>query len=357
MNIPARKVVTIGKGERVYGIGDGYVTIQSMLNCRSDDVAGNVAQAVSLERAGCEIIRVSIPSKADAVLIDAIKKNVSVPVVADIHFDKNAALAAVCAGADKIRVNPGNLSETARREVAAACRNAGIPIRVGVNSGSIEKSVFAELGRTPRALVKSALDSALLLEQCDFSDIVIAVKSSDVRETIAAYRLLAEQTAYPLHVGVTEAGTPRMGVIKSAVGLGSLLCDGIGDTLRVSLTGDPVSEVAAGFDILRAVGLRGGYDVVSCPTCGRTRVDVASVADEVDARLAQFAGLTPKKRFRVAVMGCAVNGIGEGKDADFGIAFGGVNAGSDAVIFARGEIIRRCDASRAVDVLFEQIAV
>lgn len=322
------------------------IYIQSMLNIPAEDVEGNVRQAQKLETAGCEIIRVSVPSLKDVRLIDAIKNKVSVPLVADIHFDYKIALECAAAGVDKIRINPGNIGGMDRvRAVADACRLKNIPIRIGVNSGSVEKHIFEEFGGPcAEALVKSAADHARLLEQCDFNDIVISIKSSDVRTMIKAYRLAAEQTEYPLHLGVTEAGTAHMGLIKSAVGIGSLLCDGIGETIRVSLTDDPVKEIKAARDILKAVGMGHGVRLISCPTCGRTKIDLVELAKRVEEAVKDIPD-----DITVAVMGCAVNGPGEASCADIGIAGGD----GCAVIFSRGRLLRKV---REEDVLKELLS-
>lgn len=311
-----------------------HIYIQSMLNVRSDDIEGSVRQAVELEKAGCEIIRAAIPDKDAVKLIPAIKNAVKIPLVADIHFDYRLALEAAAAGIDKIRINPGNIGDMDRvKQVADTCRLRNIPIRIGVNSGSLEKEILAKYGSpTPEALVESAMGHAALLERFDFNDIVISIKSSDVPRMIASYRLAAEKCDYPLHLGVTEAGTERMGLIKSAVGIGSLLCDGIGETIRVSLTDDPVKEIKAAVDILKAIGRRGGVKLVSCPTCGRTRIDLVKAAKEVEDAVSGI-----DKDITVAVMGCAVNGPGEAREADIGIAGGD----GCAIIFRRGEIIRK----------------
>ena len=314
--------------------GANPVAVQSMLNVPIKDIDGNVAQAKRLEAEGCQIIRVTVPSVEDAVVIERLKEAVKMPVVADIHFDYKAALACVDAGVDKIRINPGNIGDDANvRAVANACRAKNIPIRIGVNGGSLEKDILAKYGKvTPEALVESALYHVSLLEKHDFDDIVISIKSSNVPIVIDAYKLLSEKCNYPLHVGVTEAGTYRMGLIKSAMGIGSLLMQGIGDTIRVSLTDEPEKEIRAGFDILRAAGLKvAGPEVVSCPTCGRTNINVAQIATEVEERLRGC-----KKQIKVAVMGCVVNGPGEAKGADIGIA-GGKDC---AMLFVKGEQIR-----------------
>lgn len=324
------------------------IYIQSMLNARSDDIEGNVKQAVELEKAGCEIVRVSVPNKEAVALIPAIKSKISIPLVADIHFDYRLALMSAEAGVDKIRINPGNIGSRDRvRLVADMCAEKHIPIRIGVNSGSLEKDILEEYGSpTAEALVKSALRHASLLKECDFHDIVISLKSSDVPTMIKAYRLLAEKCDYPLHLGVTEAGTERMGVIKSAVGIGSLLCDGIGETIRVSLTDDPVREVYAAKDILRAIGRGSGVQLVSCPTCGRTRIDLVSLAKQVEKAVADM-----DKNITVAVMGCIVNGPGEAREADIGVA-GGDGCG---LIFRKGEILRKVPESEIISALLDEI--
>ena len=325
-----------------------HIYIQSMLNTRSDDIAGSVAQAKALEAAGCEIVRAAIPNMDAVALIPAIKQAVSIPLVADIHFDYKLALAAADAGIDKIRINPGNIGEESRvKAVADKCREKQIPIRIGVNSGSVEKELLAKYGGpTPQAMVESALNHAKLLEKYDFNDIVISIKSSNVKNMIACYRLAAEQCPYPLHLGVTEAGTERMGLIKSAAGIGSLLLDGIGETIRVSLTADPVREIAAAQDILRAIGLRGGVQLVSCPTCGSTRINLIEVANEVEQALRGC-----EKNIKVAVMGCVVNGPGEAREADIGIA-GGEGC---AVIFKKGEVLRKVPENEIVTALLAEI--
>ena len=319
-----------------------------MLNVRSDDIEGSVKQAVALEKAGCEIIRAAIPDKNAVALIPAIKEAVKVPLVADIHFDYRLALMAADAGIDKIRINPGNIGDMDRvKAVADACANRGIPIRIGVNSGSVEKEVLAKYGGpTPEALVESAMNHVKLLNRYDFDDIVISIKSSNVKNMIAAYRKMSETANYPLHLGVTEAGTERMGIIKSSIGIGSLLADGIGETIRVSLTGDPVKEVYAARDILKGLGLTDGVEFVSCPTCGRTKIDLIKVAGEVEEALAGI-----KKNIKVAVMGCVVNGPGEAKEADIGIAGGD----GCAVMFKKGEILRKIPEDQIVSELLKEI--
>ncbi len=329
--------------------GGAPVSVQSMLNVPSTDIEGSVRQAVALEEAGCQVIRAAIPDMDAVRLIPALKEAVKAPIVADIHFNYKLALEACAAGVDKIRINPGNIGSDDRvKAVADACRQRGIPIRIGVNSGSLEKEILAKYGHpTPQALCDSALYHASLLEKFDFNDIVLSMKSSTVSTMIQAYELAAEQCGYPLHLGVTEAGTERMGIIKSAAGLGALLTRGIGDTIRVSLTADPVREVYAAFDILKALDLREeGVQFVSCPTCGRTRIDLVKIANEVEERLRGC-----KKNIKVAVMGCVVNGPGEAKEADIGIA-GGEGCG---LVFKKGEILYKVDEDKLVDALMEEI--
>ncbi len=308
---PVRVGDCVLNGEHIY--------IQSMLNARSDDIEGSVRQAVELEKAGCEIIRAAIPNMSAVKLIPAIKEAVKIPLVADIHFDYRLAIESAAAGVDKIRINPGNIGGMDRvKKVVDACRARNLPIRIGVNSGSLEKEILAKYGSpTPEALVESAMTHAAMLEHFDFDDIVISIKSSDVQKMIACYRLAAQKCNYPLHLGVTEAGTERLGLIKSAVGIGSLLCDGIGETIRVSLTDDPVREIEAAKDILRCIGKRGGVKLVSCPTCGRTRIDLIGTAKKVEEAVKDL-----DKNITVAVMGCIVNGPGEAREADVGIAGG-----------------------------------
>lgn len=312
-----RNVKPVKVGDCV--LDGNHIYIQSMLNVPSYDIEGSVKQAVELEKAGCEIIRAAIPDVDAVKLIPAIKAAVKIPLVADIHFDYRLAVEAAAAGVDKIRINPGNIGGLDRvKAVVDACRARDLPIRIGVNSGSLEKEILAKYGSpTPEALVESAMNHAALLERFDFDDIVISIKSSDVNRMIACYRLAAEKCSYPLHLGVTEAGTERLGLIKSAVGIGSLLCDGIGETIRVSLTDEPVKEIEAAKDILKCIGKRGGVKFVSCPTCGRTRIDLIGTAKKVEEALAGC-----EKDITVAVMGCVVNGPGEAREADIGIAGG-----------------------------------
>ena len=329
--------------------GGAPISVQSMLNKPAEDIEGSVKQALELQKAGCNIIRAAVPNKEAVKLIEALKENLSVPVVADIHFDYRLALECAAAGVDKIRINPGNIGSYDRvKAVADACRQRNIPIRIGVNSGSVEKEILAKYGSpVPEALVESALYHASLLEKFDFDDIVISIKSSNVENTVKAYSLASEKCNYPLHVGVTEAGTSRMGIVKSSIGIGSLLLKGIGDTIRVSLTDSPVKEVAAGYDILKAVGLKkDAVQIVSCPTCGRTKIDLISLANEVESALASCT-----KPIKVAVMGCVVNGPGEAREADIGVAGGD----GCAVLFKKGEILKKVPENEVVSALLSEI--
>ena len=330
-------------------LGGDKIYIQSMLNVRSDDVDGSVAQAVKLEQAGCDIIRAAVPDKEAVRLIPAIKEKVRIPLVADIHFDYRLALESVAAGVDKIRINPGNIGDSDRvKAVTEACRAKGVPIRIGVNAGSLEKEILKKYGKpTPEALCESAEYHIGLLNRYDFDDIVISIKSSDVPTIVASYRLMAERCDYPLHLGVTEAGSERMGIIKSAVGIGSLLLDGIGATIRVSLTADPVREVYAAKDILKGIGkYDSGVQFISCPTCGRTRIDLIPLVEQVEEALRAC-----DKKIKVAVMGCVVNGPGEAREADIGIAGGD----GCAVLFKKGEIIRKVPETEILPALLEEI--
>ena len=329
--------------------GGAPVTIQSMCNTRTDDVDATVEQILRLEEAGCEIIRVAVPDMTAAKAVGAIKECIHIPLVVDIHFDYKLALESVAAGADAVRINPGNIGDADRvKAVAQACAGKNIPIRIGVNGGSLEKELLAKYGGpTPEALVESAFGHIKLLNRWDFDDICVSLKTSSVPGTIAAYRKMAAESDYPLHVGLTEAGTPRMGVLKSAVGIGGLLALGIGDTIRVSLSADPVEEVYAAQDILRVVGLRkDAPELISCPTCGRTRIDLIGLAHEVEERLRAV-----RKPIIVAVMGCVVNGPGEAREADVGIA-GGDGVG---LLFRKGEIVKKVPQEELVDELFRLI--
>ena len=329
--------------------GGAPVSIQSMCNTKTGDVEATVDQILRLEEAGCEIVRVAAPDLPAARAIGAVKSRIHIPLVADIHFDYKLALECVDQGVDKIRLNPGNIGGEDRvKAVADACRKNHVPIRIGVNGGSLEKELRQKYGGvTAQALVDSALGHAALLNKFDFDDICISVKCSSVPLTIAAYRALSAQCDYPLHLGVTEAGTPEMGMVKSAMGIGGLLCLGIGDTLRVTLTADPVEEVYAAKKILLAAGLRReGPDLIACPTCGRTNIDLIPMAREVERRLAGC-----KKPITVAVMGCAVNGPGEAAAADVGIA-GGAGEG---LLFRKGKVLRKVPQEKLVDALMEEI--
>ncbi len=329
--------------------GGAPVTIQSMCNTKTHNVPATVEQILRLEEAGCEIVRVAVPDIEAAKSIGDIKNQIHIPLVADIHFDYKLALECAAQGIDKIRINPGNIGGEDRvKAVADICRERRIPIRIGVNGGSLEKELLEKYGGvTAQALAESALGHASLLEKFAFEDICISVKCSSVPVTIAAYRLLSEKCSYPLHLGVTEAGTPSMGIIKSAMGIGGLLCLGIGDTLRVTLTAGPVEEVYAAKKILRAAGLRkDGPDLIACPTCGRTNIDLIPIAEEVEKRLADC-----KKPITVAVMGCAVNGPGEAAAADVGIA-GGKGEG---LLFRKGKILRKVPQEHLVDALMDEI--
>ena len=329
--------------------GGAPVTIQSMTNTPTRNVEATVEQIRRLAAAGCEIIRVAVPDMEAAQAVGEIKKQISIPLVVDIHFDYRLALEAVKQGCDAVRINPGNIGSPDRvAAVAAACKERGVPIRIGVNGGSLEKPLLAKFGgATPEALVESAFGHIKLLEDCDFTDICISLKSSSVPVTMGAYKLMDEKSAYPLHIGVTETGTPKMGILKSAVGIGGLLALGIGDTIRVSLSADPVEEVYAARDILKAAGVRKeGPELISCPTCGRTQIDLIGLANEVEERLKAV-----DKPITVAVMGCVVNGPGEASAADVGLA-GGVGEG---LLFKKGEIIKKVPQEMLVDELFRLI--
>ena len=329
--------------------GGAAVAIQSMCSTRTEDVAATVAQILRLEQAGCEIVRVAVPTMEAARAIGQIKKAIHIPLVADIHFDYRLALQCAAEGVDKIRINPGNIGSQERvRAVAEACRRHHIPIRIGVNGGSLEKPLLEQYGGvTAQALVDSAMGHVRLLNDCGFDDICLSVKCSHVPTNMQAYTLLSRQTDYPLHLGVTEAGTPEMGVLKSAIGIGGLLCQGIGDTLRVSLTADPVEEVVAAKRILQAIDMRrSGPNLISCPTCGRTKYDMIPIAREVERRLRDCT-----KPITVAVMGCAVNGPGEARNADVGIAGGD----GEGLLFRKGEILYKVPQEHLVDALMAEI--
>lgn len=329
--------------------GGASVTIQSMCNTPTQDVAATVEQIRRLQAAGCQIIRVAVPDMEAAKAVGTIKERIDIPLVVDIHFDYKLALECVAAGCDKVRINPGNIGGDDRVKVVAdVCRQKGIPIRIGVNGGSLEKPLLAKYGgATAEALVESAMGHIKLLERFDFDQICVSMKSSSVPVTMAAYRLFSERYDYPLHIGVTETGTPKMGVLKSAVGIGGLLALGIGDTIRVSLSADPLEEVCAARNILKAAGVRrDGPELIACPTCGRTRVNLIEMANEVERRLE-----TVDKPITVAVMGCTVNGPGEAAAADVGIA-GGDGVG---LLFQHGQIVKKVPQEELVDQLFELI--
>ena len=329
--------------------GGAPVSIQSMTNTRTDDVAATLAQIRALATAGCEIVRVAVPDMEAAKAVGKLKEDSPLPIVVDIHFDYRLALEAIAAGADKVRINPGNIGGEDRvKAVADACRLRGIPIRIGVNGGSLEKPLLAKYGGVcPEAMVESAFGHIRLLEKFDFDDICVSLKSSSVPMTMKAYQLMHEQSNYPLHIGVTEAGTVKMGTLKSAVGIGGLLALGIGDTMRVSLSADPVEEIVAARDILKAAGVRKeGAELVSCPTCGRTRIDLIALANEVEERLKGVS-----KDITVAVMGCVVNGPGEASAADCGIA-GGIGEG---LLFQKGQIVKKVPQEQLVEELFALI--
>lgn len=343
-----RKSRKIKLGNTTLG-GDSPVLVQSMLNVPSTNIDGSVAQAKALAAAGCQVIRFAIPDEAALDLIEPIKNAVDVPLVADIHFNYRLALGAAQRGIDKIRINPGNIGSGDRvKAVADICREKQIPIRIGVNSGSLEKHILAKYGApTPEAMVESAMYHAALLEKFDFNDIVISIKSSNVPTMIAAYEMAAQRCDYPLHLGVTEAGTERMGIIKSAAGIGSLLCHGIGDTIRVSLTDDPVKEVFAAMDILKAIGLKNDSPyLIACPTCGRTRIDLVGLAKQVEEKLRDV-----HKPIKVAVMGCVVNGPGEAREADIGIAGGD----GEGLLFKKGQILRKVPEDQLLTELMKEI--
>ena len=343
-----RKTRKIRIGD-IYIGGDAPVTVQSMTNTDTRDAASTIEQIKRLEEAGCDIVRVAVPDREAADALKQIKKAIRVPLVADIHFDYRLALASIENGADKIRINPGNIGGTDRvKKVVEAARSRGIPIRIGVNSGSLENTILARYGSaTPEAMVESALGHVRILEELGFHDIIVSLKASNVPVTIGSYRLMSARADYPLHIGVTEAGTLFSGVVKSAAGLGCLLAEGIGDTLRISLTGDPVEEVRAGIELLKALELRReGVDLISCPTCGRTRIDLIRIANEVEKKLAGCS-----KPIKVAVMGCAVNGPGEAREADIGIAGGA----GEALLFKKGRIIRKVPQEQIVEELLAEI--
>lgn len=340
------KVINIGG--RLIG-GGNPIAIQSMTNTKTEDISATVSQILALEKAGCEIIRSTVPTMEAALALGEIKKQIHIPIVADIHFDYKLAIASIENGADKIRINPGNIGSRERIEaVISAAKERNIPIRVGVNSGSLEKNLVEKYGGvTAEGIVESALDKVHIIEDCGYDNLVISIKSSDVMMCVKAHELLADKTIYPLHVGITESGTVSSGSIKSAIGLGLILNQGIGDTVRVSLTGDPVEEIKAAKLILRTLGLRkGGIEVVSCPTCGRTQIDLIGLAQKVEAMVADYP-----LDIKVAVMGCVVNGPGEAKEADLGIA-GGIGEG---LLIKKGEIIKKVPEEKLLEALKDEL--
>lgn len=344
-----RNETNVIKAGNVHIGGGNPVTVQSMTNTDTRNASATIKQIQALSDAGCQIVRVAVPDMEAAESLKTIKKGINIPLVADIHFDHRLALKAVDAGIDKLRINPGNIgSDNNVRELANAAKNASIPIRVGVNSGSLKKELLDKYGRpSPKALVESALDEIRILNDADFFDICVSIKSSSAVDTIEAYTLFSEESNVPLHVGITEAGTLKYGTIKSACGIGAILSRGIGDTIRVSLTSDPVNEIFTGIMILKSLGLRKeSAEVISCPTCGRTEIDIIGLAEEVERRSSSI-----KKPIIIAVMGCVVNGPGEAKEADYGIA-GGKGVG---LVFRKGEIVKKVKENELTDSLFEII--
>lgn len=340
------KVITIGNCK----IGGSYpIAIQSMTNTKTEDVEATVAQILALEKAGCEIIRCAVPTMEAALALKEIKKQIHIPLVADIHFDYRLAIAAIENGADKIRINPGNIGDESRvRQVVDKAKEYHIPIRVGVNSGSLEKNLVEKYGGvTAEGIVESALDKVHMIEAMGYDNLVVSIKSSDVMMCVKAHEMIAEQCPYPLHVGITESGTLLSGNIKSSVGLGIMLYEGIGNTIRVSLTGDPLEEIKSAKLILKSLGLRkGGIEVVSCPTCGRTKIDLIGLANQVENMVADIP-----LDIKVAVMGCVVNGPGEAKEADIGIA-GGIGEG---LLIKKGEIVKKVKEEELLDTLREEL--
>ncbi len=331
------------------GVGSkSKISVQSMTNTQTQDVQATVNQILALEKAGCEIIRVAVPDMEAALSIEKIKQKINIPIIADIHFDYRLALASAKAGANALRINPGNIGEEKKiRAVVDCAKEHKIPIRIGVNAGSLEKEIEQRLGTTAEAMVQSALRNIKILEDLNFFDIKVSLKASDVSRTVAAYRLLASKTNVPFHIGVTEAGGLYAGITKSAIGIGMLLSEGLGDTLRVSLTRDPVEEIRVGFEILRALGIRSrGPELISCPTCGRCKINLFKIAEQTEKAL-----LERSSKIKVAIMGCVVNGPGEAKEADIGIA-GGDGKG---ILFKKGKVIRKIDQDKLVDQLLGEI--
>ncbi|MGN1034668.1 MAG: flavodoxin-dependent (E)-4-hydroxy-3-methylbut-2-enyl-diphosphate synthase [Oscillospiraceae bacterium] len=336
----SKKIVKVGNVE--IG-GKNKILVQSMLNKPSEDIAANVAQAKELEEIGCEIIRLSVPNNESVKTVFALKQALKIPVVADIHFDYRMAIESIYAGADKIRINPGNIEDKSQlKQIVNLCIEKSIPIRVGLNSGSIPKHILAKKGATAEALVDATLECILTLNFFNFNNIVVSLKSSSVLQTIEAYTSISLKTDYPLHLGVTEAGTPEAGIVKSSIGIGHLLLGEIGDTIRVALTGDPIEEVKAGINILKALNLKNGLDIISCPTCGRTKTNLIEIANQIKDKLMKTS--VKDKNIKIAVMGCAVNGPGEARNADFGIACGK----HEGLIFKRGKIIKKVPEEKLV---------
>jgi len=330
--------------------GGAPVAVQSMTNTPTADVSATVSQIERLQRAGCEIVRVAVPDRQAADAISAIKAKISIPLIADIHFDHRLAIAAACAGADALRINPGNIGSTQKVKTVVDCaKDVGISIRIGVNSGSLEKDILEKHnGVTADAMVESALRNVALIKSFDFHQIKVSIKASDVVRTVEAYRRLAAKIDLPLHVGVTEAGSLYSGVVKSALGIGTLLADGIGDTIRVSLTRDPVEEIRVGYEILKALGIRRrGPEIISCPTCGRCNIELFSIVEEVEKAL-----LTTSSTIKIAIMGCVVNGPGEAREADIGIA----GADGSGILFRRGKVVKKFPQDKLVEVLLEEVA-
>jgi len=343
-------------------IKQNRITIQSMTNTKTADIEATTAQIKRLEQIGCDIIRVAVPDIESANAITKIKENIKIPLVADIHFDHKLALRAIESGADKIRINPGNIGSSENvKAIADACNKKKIPIRIGVNSGSLEKEVLKKYGGvTPEAMVESTMNHVRLLNKYDFNDIWLSAKASSVPLTIKTYRLLHSLTNYPLHLGITEAGTEFNGIIKSSIGIGALLLDGIGDTIRVSLTAEPEKEIEAAKSILKALNIRPGIDIISCPTCGRCSIDVIKITNEVESRLVELKEENInelKYNLTIAIMGCAVNGPGEAKQADYGIAgcSNGKTSTNEGILFAKGEIIKKAPMKELVNELFNLI--
>jgi (E)-4-hydroxy-3-methylbut-2-enyl-diphosphate synthase len=344
-----KKTQSITVGNVMVG-GFAPITVQSMTNTFTDDIKATVAQIERLTAAGCEIVRVAVPNEKAAAAIGQIKPSITIPLIADIHFDYRLAVASIRAGADALRINPGNIGSHQKIKAVVDCAKAhAVPIRIGVNSGSLEKDLLAKYnGATPEAMVESALRHVNLLHSMGFFAMKISIKASDVERTVRAYRLLSEQTDLPLHVGVTEAGGLYSGIVKSSLGIGMLLAEGIGDTIRVSLTRDPVEEVRVGYEILKALNIRRhGPEIISCPTCGRCRIDLFDIAQRVETAL-----LTHPRPIKIAIMGCVVNGPGEAREADLGVA-GGDGIG---ILFKKGEVVKKFDQEKLVDVLLEEVA-